>query len=60
MVASCKNYITDFNTTTLWEQPIDLLIDKLKECCKLYQEYQGCYTKTKQAAETIPAAKPFK
>jgi len=52
MVTSCKNYITEFGTVGLWEQSSVLLIAKLKECCQLYQEYQKCYNKTKESAQT--------
>jgi len=60
MVTSCKNYITEFGTVGLWEQSSVLLIAKLKECCQLYQEYQKCYNKTKESAQTKLECKPFK
>ena len=60
MVTSCKNYITDDNTSALWDQPSAPLIGKLKECCRLYQEYQKCYNRTKQNSEAKPGCRPFR
>lgn len=44
----------------IWEQQTGPLITKLRECCRLYTEYQAVYNKTKENSEKRPGCKPFK
>lgn len=59
MVTACKNYLTDRGVTRVWDQPRQPLIEKLKACLRLNQEYQRCFQRTKMKIAEDPAMKPF-
>ncbi|XP_030832172.1 dynein heavy chain 8, axonemal [Strongylocentrotus purpuratus] len=59
MVTACKNYITDYGMSRIWDQSYKTLIDKLQVSVKLYKEYQICFHKAKKKIEAIPEEKPF-
>ncbi|XP_043921722.1 dynein axonemal heavy chain 5-like [Protopterus annectens] len=59
MITACKAYITNNGTTTIWDQPQDVIVEKLKAAIRLNQEYQHCFHKTKQKLEQIPTERQF-
>ena len=59
MVTACKNYLTDRGVNRVWDQPRQPLIEKLKACLKLNQEYQKCFQRTKKRIAENPSKKPF-
>ena len=59
MVTACKNYLTDRGVNRVWDQPRQPLIEKLKACLKLNQEYQKCFQRTKKRIAEDPSKKPF-
>lgn len=59
MITSCKSYITDAGVSTIWEQPREELIPKLKNCITLNHEYQACFQKTKLKLESMPKERQF-
>ena len=40
MITACKSYITNGGCETVWTQPTDEVIQKLKDCIHLNDEYQ--------------------
>lgn len=59
MVTACKNYLTDRGVNRVWDQPRQPLIEKLKACLRLNQEYQKCFQRTKRRIAEDPTMKPF-
>ncbi|XP_077866685.1 dynein axonemal heavy chain 5-like [Saccoglossus kowalevskii] len=59
MITACKSYITCDGMYTIWEQPRNELIEKLRACIRLNQEYQRCFQKTKQKLENMPNERQF-
>ena len=59
MVTACKNYLTDQGVNRVWDQPRQPLIEKLKACLRLNQEYQKCFQRTKRRIAEDPTMKPF-
>ena len=59
MVTACKNYVTDRGINRVWDQPRQPLIEKLKACLRLNQEYQKCFQRTKKRIAEDPTMKPF-
>ena len=47
MITACKAYITDNGAETVWSQPRDEVLKKLKDSTKLNMEYQRQFHKTK-------------
>ncbi len=47
MITACKSYITEWGRETVWSQPRDEVLKKLRDCIKLNEEYQGNFHKTK-------------
>lgn len=59
MISACKNYITDRGMVRVWDQPRQPLIEKLKACLDLNNEYQNCFQRTKKRIASNPNHKPF-
>ena len=59
MITACKSYITIRGTQTVWTQPQNDVIEKLKDSIKLNQEYQNCFQRTKEKLAQMPNEKPF-
>ncbi|XP_078209820.1 dynein axonemal heavy chain 5-like isoform X2 [Callithrix jacchus] len=59
IISACKAYITNHGTTSIWNQPQDVVVEKLLSAIKLKQEYQHCFHKTKQKLKQDPNAKQF-
>ncbi|XP_078395203.1 dynein axonemal heavy chain 5 [Cetorhinus maximus] len=59
MITACKAYITNNGTATIWDQPQEMVVKKLKSAVELNQEYQHCFHKTKQKLEQNPAERQF-
>lgn len=59
MVTACKNYLTDRGVNRVWDQPRQPLIEKLKACLRLNEEYQKCFQRTKRRIAEDPTMKPF-
>lgn len=59
MVTACKNYLTDRGVNRVWDQPRQPLIERLKACLRLNQEYQKCFQRTKRRIAEDPTMRPF-
>ncbi|XP_048464583.1 dynein axonemal heavy chain 5 [Rhincodon typus] len=59
MITACKAHITNNGTATIWDQPQEVVVKKLKSAIHLNQEYQRCFHKTKQKLEQNPAERQF-
>ncbi|XP_061572400.1 dynein axonemal heavy chain 5 [Cololabis saira] len=59
MITACKAYITNNGSDTIWDQPQQVVIDKLKASIRLNQEYQRCFHKTKEKLEQTTSARQF-
>ncbi|XP_053253117.1 dynein axonemal heavy chain 5 isoform X2 [Podarcis raffonei] len=59
MITACKAYITNNNTATIWDQPQDVVLEKIQAAIRLKQEYQNCFHKTKQKLEQSPSERQF-
>uniref|UniRef100_A0A1I8ID59 Dynein heavy chain 5, axonemal n=1 Tax=Macrostomum lignano TaxID=282301 RepID=A0A1I8ID59_9PLAT len=59
MITACKSYISQAHTETIWSQPTDQVIAKLKDCIRLNEEYQTCFQRTKAKLEQMPNEKKF-
>uniref|UniRef100_A0A8C5ZW29 Dynein axonemal heavy chain 5 n=1 Tax=Marmota marmota marmota TaxID=9994 RepID=A0A8C5ZW29_MARMA len=59
MISACKAYITNNGTTSIWNQPQDVVMEKILSAIKLKQEYQHCFHKTKQKLKEKPSEKQF-
>ncbi|XP_061445342.1 dynein axonemal heavy chain 5 isoform X6 [Rhineura floridana] len=59
MITACKAYITNNNTATIWDQPQDVVLEKIQAAIRLKQEYQNSFHKTKQKLEQSPAERQF-
>ncbi|XP_015212531.2 dynein axonemal heavy chain 5 isoform X1 [Lepisosteus oculatus] len=59
MITACKAYITQNGTATIWDQPQEIMAEKLKAAVRLNEEYQHCFHKTKQKLEESPSERQF-
>ncbi|XP_026120715.1 dynein heavy chain 5, axonemal isoform X1 [Carassius auratus] len=59
MITACKAYITNNGSTTIWDQPQEVVSEKLKAAIRLNQEYQKYFQKTKQKLEENPSERQF-
>ncbi|KAL7306281.1 hypothetical protein TKK_0001713 [Trichogramma kaykai] len=53
IIISCKSYLTDYNTTNIWDVPIPEMISRIKECVQLNNSYHHLYTSIKQKMENV-------
>ncbi|CAL8275103.1 unnamed protein product [Lota lota] len=58
MVTSCRAYMTNDGTCLVWDQDADVVIQKIKDCISLYEEYRSCFQKAKKQMEQ-PGEKPL-
>uniref|UniRef100_A0A6Q2Y0T3 AAA+ ATPase domain-containing protein n=1 Tax=Esox lucius TaxID=8010 RepID=A0A6Q2Y0T3_ESOLU len=59
MITACKAYITNNGSVSIWDQPQDVVAEKLKAAILLNQEYQKCFHKTKEKLEQNPSERQF-
>ncbi|CAF4427698.1 unnamed protein product, partial [Didymodactylos carnosus] len=59
MITTCKNYVTNNYTETIWSQEQSILISKLRDCIKLNDEYQRNFQLTKTKLAQTPNERPF-
>uniref|UniRef100_A0A672PDE8 Dynein axonemal heavy chain 5 n=1 Tax=Sinocyclocheilus grahami TaxID=75366 RepID=A0A672PDE8_SINGR len=59
MITACKAYITNNGSATIWDQPQEVVSEKLKAAIRLNQEYQKYFQKTKQKLEENPSERQF-
>ncbi|MEQ2172271.1 hypothetical protein GOODEAATRI_019409 [Goodea atripinnis] len=59
MITSCKAYITNNGSNSIWDQPQQVVTDKIKAAIRLNQEYQRCFHKTKEQLEQTPSQRKF-
>jgi dynein heavy chain len=59
MITACKSYVTIRGSQNVWSQPQSDVIDKLKDCIKLNNEYQSCFQRTKEKLAQMPNEKAF-
>ncbi|XP_054020248.1 dynein axonemal heavy chain 5 [Dryobates pubescens] len=48
MITSCKSYITNNNSSTIWNQHQETVMEKLQAAIRLKQEFQNCFHKTEK------------
>ncbi|XP_060727240.1 dynein axonemal heavy chain 5 [Tachysurus vachellii] len=59
MITACKAYITNNGSATIWDQPQDVVAEKLRAAIRLNQEYQKYFHKTKQNLEQSTSERQF-
>ncbi|KFQ30560.1 Dynein heavy chain 5, axonemal, partial [Mesitornis unicolor] len=59
MITACKSYITNNNTATIWNQPQEIVMEKIQAAIRLKQEYQNCFHLIKEKLEQNPAERQF-
>ncbi|XP_048224317.1 dynein axonemal heavy chain 5 [Perognathus longimembris pacificus] len=59
MISACKAYITNSGTASIWNQPQDVVMEKILSAIRLKQEYQHCFQQTKQKLRQNPSEKQF-
>ncbi|KAK2844297.1 hypothetical protein Q5P01_010956 [Channa striata] len=59
MITACKAYITNNGYNSIWDQPQQIVVDKIKAAIHLNQEYQRCFHKTKEKLEQNPSERQF-
>ncbi|KAF1387642.1 hypothetical protein PFLUV_G00082060 [Perca fluviatilis] len=59
MITACKAYITNNGSYSIWDQPQQVVADKIKAAIHLNQEYQRYFHKTKEKLELTPSERQF-
>ncbi|XP_034058618.1 dynein heavy chain 5, axonemal isoform X2 [Gymnodraco acuticeps] len=59
MITACKAYITNISSNSIWDQPQQVVADKIKAAIHLNQEYQRYFHKTKEKLEKTPSERQF-
>lgn len=59
MITTSKMYVTDGQTANIWSQNQTVVINKLKDCIKLNEEYHRCFQATKAKLAENPSERPF-
>ncbi|XP_036931610.1 dynein heavy chain 5, axonemal isoform X3 [Acanthopagrus latus] len=59
MITACKAYITNNGSNSIWDQPQQVVADKIKAAIHLNQEYQQYFHKTKEKLEQTPSERQF-
>uniref|UniRef100_A0A3Q3G615 Dynein, axonemal, heavy chain 5 n=1 Tax=Labrus bergylta TaxID=56723 RepID=A0A3Q3G615_9LABR len=59
MITACKAYITNNCSNSIWDQPQQVIVDKIKAAINLNQEYQRYFRKTKEKLEQTPSERQF-
>ncbi|XP_068612434.1 dynein axonemal heavy chain 5 [Brachionichthys hirsutus] len=59
MITACKAYITNNGCNSIWEQPQQVVVDKIKAAIHLNQEYQRYFHQTKAKLEQTPSERQF-
>ncbi|CAH8436226.1 unnamed protein product [Dicrocoelium dendriticum] len=48
VIATCKRFLTQDHTKSIWEQDSEVIIKKMNECIELNLAYQDAYRRTRQ------------
>lgn len=59
MITACKAYITNDGSETVWTLPTDEVLQKLRDCIHLNEEYQASFQRTKAMLESKPDERRF-
>ncbi|XP_032373613.1 dynein heavy chain 5, axonemal isoform X1 [Etheostoma spectabile] len=59
MITACKAYITNNGSHSIWDQPQQVVADKIKAAIHLNQEYQRYFHKIKKKLELTPSERQF-
>ena len=59
MVAACRNHVTDGGKLRVWDQERHSVIEKMRHCVQLNEEYQTSYQRTKKKSVENPYGRPF-
>ncbi|KAK6618885.1 hypothetical protein RUM44_003266 [Polyplax serrata] len=59
MVTSCRIYLTENGTKTVWEHKKKDIISKMGVCLSLYKRYKKCFADTQRQISENPEEKPF-
>uniref|UniRef100_A0A7N6BK52 AAA+ ATPase domain-containing protein n=1 Tax=Anabas testudineus TaxID=64144 RepID=A0A7N6BK52_ANATE len=59
MITACKAYITNNGSNSIWDQPQQVVVDKIKAAIHLNKEYQRYFHKTKERLEQTPSERRF-
>uniref|UniRef100_A0A3Q1JPI4 AAA+ ATPase domain-containing protein n=1 Tax=Anabas testudineus TaxID=64144 RepID=A0A3Q1JPI4_ANATE len=58
MITACKAYITNNGSNSIWDQPQQVVVDKIKAAIHL-NKYQRYFHKTKERLEQTPSERRF-
>ncbi|KAG5892027.1 hypothetical protein JTB14_024467 [Gonioctena quinquepunctata] len=58
IILKCRRYLDCEGTKTVWNQPKQVVLDKVKTCLDLYLKYYQCFKRTRREMEEA-AEKPF-
>uniref|UniRef100_A0A668T4J6 AAA+ ATPase domain-containing protein n=1 Tax=Oreochromis aureus TaxID=47969 RepID=A0A668T4J6_OREAU len=59
MITACKAYINNNGANSIWDQPQQVITEKIKAAIRLNQEYQRCFHRTKEKLEQTPSERQF-
>lgn len=59
IIATCKNYLTNHNSTSIWEQESDLITQRMEECIDLSLAYQEAYRNMRRDMLASEATRAF-
>ncbi|XP_061631916.1 dynein axonemal heavy chain 5 [Phyllopteryx taeniolatus] len=59
MITACKGYITNNGDNSIWDQPQQIVEEKIRAAIHLNEEYQRCFHKTKAKLEHTPTERQF-
>ncbi|XP_061675571.1 dynein axonemal heavy chain 5 [Syngnathoides biaculeatus] len=59
MITACKGFITNNGENSIWDQPQQIVEEKIRAAIHLNEEYQRCFHKTKAKLEETPAERQF-
>ncbi|XP_050311595.1 dynein axonemal heavy chain 8 [Anthonomus grandis grandis] len=58
IIKKCRDYLNCEGTTTVWNQPKKVVLDKIKTCLDVYLKYYQCFRRTQKQMEEA-GEKPF-
>ncbi|XP_019735638.1 dynein heavy chain 5, axonemal [Hippocampus comes] len=59
MITACKAHITNNGENSIWDQPQQIVEEKIRAAIRLNEEYQQCFHKTKAKLEQTPTERQF-
>ena len=59
MVKACKGYLSDNGDTRVYDQPPDVILQRINDCIELNRSYRDSFHRTQRRMEDTPGEKPF-